>query len=71
MIHPGPGGVEAAPRFKDLAIGQQFRFFPSGSLLTKTGARSYDAPQWGQRDQPANPETVVVPAEPSLAGEAF
>lgn len=34
--------------FASLAIGERFKFFEGGSLLTKSGSRSYDAPQWGQ-----------------------
>lgn len=36
--------------FDELPIGAMFKFFSSGSLLTKTSAHGYSAPQWGQHD---------------------
>ncbi len=34
--------------FGDLQIGEKFRFYADGSLVTKVTWRTYDAPQWGQ-----------------------
>ncbi len=48
--------------FADLAIGARFKFFEHGSLLTKTGPHTYDAPQWGQLGLTAyNPLQTVIP----------
>lgn len=48
-------------RFADLALGERFRFYAGGSLLTKTGERRYAAPQWGQHDLIAHdPEQTVL-----------
>jgi hypothetical protein len=50
--------------FNELPIGDHFKFYASGSLLTKTGPRTYSAPQWDHHDlQVVNvDETVVVVA---------
>ena len=50
--------------FSELPIGAQFKFFAGGSILTKTGSRSYSAPQWGQSGMPADPDQEVIPYEP-------
>jgi hypothetical protein len=48
-------------KFSELPIGAMFKFFEGGSLLTKTGARSYAAPQWGHADLQTDPGTGVIP----------
>lgn len=47
--------------FASLAVGERFRFFAGGSLLTKSGSRSYDAPQFGQSGNTATDveQTVI------------
>jgi hypothetical protein len=35
--------------FEELHIGASFLFYAGGALLTKSGARTYDAPHWQQR----------------------
>lgn len=47
-------------KFNELPIGALFKFFEGGSLLTKTGSRSYAAPQWGHEDLRTDPETKVI-----------
>lgn len=57
--------------FEKLAIGDQFRFFADSALLTKSGPRTYDAPQWDQRGNPLttdNPE--VIPVDTSAGAPA-
>jgi hypothetical protein len=55
-------------RFCDLEVGQPFKFFEGGSVLTKSGSRSYDAPQWGQFGNVTyDKEQTVIPVEqPSI-----
>lgn len=54
------------PTFADLPVGADFKFFESGSLLTKTGRCTYAAPQWGHYDLHADLGQKVIP---SAAGE--
>lgn len=50
--------------FSELPVGQMFKFFEGGSLLTKTGARNYAAPQWGHVDLQTEPGTEVIVTTP-------
>ena len=48
--------------FGELPVGAHFRFFAGGSLLTKTGPRTYEAPQWANHvDLPTEPDNEVIP----------
>lgn len=47
-------------KFNQLPIGALFKFFEGGSLLTKTGTRTYAAPQWGHEGLHTNPEKEVI-----------
>jgi hypothetical protein len=54
-------------KFSELAVGDRFRFFRRGTLLTKTGAASYASNQ--VRGLKAEPGADVLPeiAEPAAA----
>lgn len=48
--------------FEQLPIGAMFRFYVGGSLLQKSGPKSYDAPTWEQKNIPIiNPDQKVLP----------
>lgn len=51
--------------FRELEVGQTFKFFQGGSVLTKSGPRRYDAPQWGQHDNPVDDlDQKIIPYTP-------
>jgi hypothetical protein len=58
--------VNYEPNFGDLPDGALFRFFEGGSLLTKTGAWTYTAPQWWHFGMTADPAQKVIPYDASL-----
>lgn len=48
LVRGADGGKDVT--FDQLAISDQFRFFADGALLTKSGSKTYDAPQWQKWD---------------------
>lgn len=55
--------------FSELPVGKMFKFFEGGSLLTKTGARSFAAPQWGYEDDlRTEPDNEVIVAQQETEG---
>jgi len=56
-------------KFRELAIGQMFKFHAAGALLTKSGMWDYDAPQWDQRGLTVSDlDQGVLPESPQMLG---